>query len=72
MSKKRILVVEPSPFRRNETYVIGPFGRVKAYFKAWMIVNRNPFSEVRVMPAECKVLSGDRILYDGKTGENHG
>ena len=63
---KRILVVEPSPFRRDETYVLGPYGRMRAWWTARMEVRKHPFAEVRVVSASSTVLIGDRILWDGE------
>lgn len=63
---KQILVIEPSPFRREETYVRGPYGRLRAWWTARMEVQRHPFAEVRVLPAASTVLIGERILWDGK------
>lgn len=59
-----IVVIEPSIFRRGETYVIGPF---PTFGKGWMdaqrAVRRNPHAEARVLPASTTVLLGRRQLW---------
>jgi len=60
---KRIVIVEPSPFRTDETYVLGPYGKVKAFFVAeWECLN-NPYSRVLVYPENTKVSLGERVLW---------
>jgi hypothetical protein len=65
MSNKRIIVVEPSPFRRDETYVIGPFGRIRAWFKAHWINGCNPWGMVWVVPDDTRIELGNRVLWAG-------
>jgi len=67
---KFVLIVEPSPFRRNESYVIGQYNQAKAIWIGRSIVRRNPYTEIRIASATCVVARGTRILYDGKTGHN--
>lgn len=62
-SGRYILVVEPSIFRRDETYVIGPFSGFWGYVMAKLIVWNHPHSEVRVLPDNSIVYLGDRILW---------
>lgn len=64
-SKARILVVEPSPFRRSETRVEGPYGRLRAWLRALWVVRCHPFGEVQVVDARCRVLLGPEVLWDG-------
>lgn len=71
LSKKKILIVEPSPFRRDETYILGPYGRFKAWWIAHSICTRHPYAEVRVETATCTVLRGDEILYSGKRRDSY-
>lgn len=60
-----IVVVEPSIFRAHDTYVLGPFGRLKAYLVAWLEVKRNPHAEARVFKTNprTRVLLGDETLW---------
>ena len=59
----RILIVEPSLFRREDTYILGPYGRIRAFFVALRTVIRYPESEVRVVSAKATVMIGDQVLY---------
>ena len=47
--KNWIVVVEPSPFRRDETYVLGPYGKIGAWWHAWLAVQANPYGEARAV-----------------------
>jgi hypothetical protein len=67
---KFVLIVEPSPFRLNESYVVGPYNPAKAIWISRRIASRNPYTEIRVGSAACIVVRGTRILYDGRTGYN--
>ena len=58
-----ILVVEPSVFRRDETYVIGPMSRFWGYVKAKLIVWNHPYSLVRILPEHSTVYLGEEILW---------
>lgn len=65
-----IVIAEPSPFRRAETHVLGPFKWwFRAAFAAWYYVQIHPFAECRVVAAACKVLRGrgpdEETLWDG-------
>jgi hypothetical protein len=62
-SGKYILVVEPSIFRRDETYVLGPVSRFWGYVKARLIVWNHPYSFVQVLPENSTVYLGERILW---------
>jgi hypothetical protein len=64
-SEGRILVVEPSPFRRAETRVMGPYGRVWAWLMAHWVVRRHPYGEVQVVDARCRGELGSDVLWDG-------
>jgi len=68
--QKFILLVEPSPFRLKESYVIGPYNPVKAIWISRRITSRNPYTEIRVGSAASIVMRGEQILYDGRTGYN--
>lgn len=67
---QRILIIEPSPFRRAETHVRGPYGRLRAWWEAHRLVRRHPFGEIRVVPATCTVMQGDRVLWSPRGGSN--
>lgn len=59
-----IVVIEPSIFRRGETYVVGPFptfgnGRMEAQWA----VRRNPYAEAQVLQASTTVFLGKRQLW---------
>ena len=56
------VVVEPSPFRRDETFVVGPLGRRAALRRARREVRRNPYGEAIVLPAGARIALGDREL----------
>ena len=66
MTKRKILVVEPSLFRRDETYVLGPFPAWLAWLKAHWLVRRYPWGEIRVEGAGCVVTLGETVLWDGR------
>lgn len=68
-NRRVILLVEPSPFRRDESYVIGPYNPARAIWIGRTLAGRNPYTEVRFVPACCKIMRGNRVLYDGKTRE---
>jgi hypothetical protein len=59
----KILVVEPSMFRRAETYVLGPYPAWLAWLKAHLEVRRHPFGEVSVVSDQATVTLGDRVLW---------
>ena len=63
MAKQWIVIVEPSMFRRAETYVLGPFGRLRAWWVAHIEASQHPYSEIRVVPATATVELGDRVLW---------
>ena len=57
-----IIVAEPSPFRRDETRVSGPYRwRWWAIFIAWASVP--PYGESRVVSAKATVMLGARQLW---------
>jgi len=58
-----IVLVEPSIFRRDESYVLGPFSRLRARWEGIKIVWCNPHAEARIVPAECVVVAGDRRVW---------
>lgn len=58
-----IVVVEPSPFRRAETYVLGPFPFGKAKRVARRECNKHPFSEVFVTPKTSTINLGNTVLW---------
>lgn len=66
MAKRKILVVEPSVFRRDETYVLGPFHSWTAWLRAHWLVGRYPYGEIRVVDACCVVTLGETVLWDGR------
>lgn len=58
-----IIVVEPSPFRRDETYVIGPYRRRKALRVARAEMVKHPFGHAHVLPADAAVEQGEKQLW---------
>ena len=48
MAKRKCVIVEPSALRAHETYVLGPFGRIKAWLIAHRELIRHPFGSVWV------------------------
>ena len=68
-TKKRIVIVEPSEFRRAETYVLGPFSRLRAWWVAHKEVDKHPFGEARVVSADAIVMRGDEVLWNGPVWE---
>jgi hypothetical protein len=66
----QIVCVEPSPFRRGESYVLGPFN----IYRAWRVANRevavHPFAEALVVRADNQLVAqGSRILWDTRHAE---
>ena len=70
MSNAQIVVVEPSPFRRNETYVLGPYSMTRALFAALWATSRHPYSAVWVTSARSHVLLGDKLLWPRADGDS--
>ena len=68
--RKVVIIIEPSPFRRNESYVIGPFRPIRALLIGHIIASRNPYTEITFASANCQVWQGTKLVYDGKTGHN--
>jgi len=58
-----ILIVEPSPFRRAETSILGPYRKRKAFRVARGYCRRHPYGEARVMPADVTVMRGEKQLW---------
>jgi hypothetical protein len=58
-----IIIAEPSPFRRDETVVVGPLPRWKALRHARRYVSRCPFGQARVVPESCEVSQGESKLW---------
>lgn len=58
-----IIIAEPSPFRRDETVVVGPLGRWAALRHARRYVRRCPFGQARVVPETCEVSQGNVKLW---------
>lgn len=63
-----VVVVEPSPFRQRETYLIGPLPRRQAMRAARRACRQHPFSEVLVVDAKHKVARGDVLIWAGQEG----
>jgi len=63
--KNRIVIVEPSVFRRNDVHVIGPFHPVVAWLLAKWIQTENIYALCNVVPVERRVTQGKRVLWDG-------
>jgi hypothetical protein len=61
--KTWIVIVEPSPFRTDETAVIGPMGRRKGIRTARKYLRANPYGEARVVPYTCKVTVDGAVLW---------
>lgn len=59
-----IVVIEPTIFRRGETYVVGPFPTFgNGWMEAQWAVMRNPYAEARIFPASATVIIGSRQLW---------
>lgn len=63
--KKWIIVIEPSIFRAHDTYVLGPFGKVKAWIVAHVEIWRNPHAAAKVIKTNnnTRVLLGNEVLW---------
>ena len=62
----RIVIVEPSMFRRDETYVCGPYGRLRAWWVAHWECWRHPYALVQIVSATSTITMGERVLWDPK------
>jgi len=69
--RKVVAIVDPSPFRRNESYVIGPFSPIRALLIGHIIASRNPYTKITFASANCQVWQGTKLVYDGETRQNH-
>jgi hypothetical protein len=58
-----IVVLEPSPFRRDETFVMGPYPWWKAVLVAWWETQKNPFSQAMVVNAAASIFHGEKVLW---------
>ena len=58
-----IVAIEPSPFRRHDSYVLGPYPRWMALMAARGAVSRHPFGAASVVPESAIVTRGDSILW---------
>ncbi len=63
--KQWIVIVEPSPFRRDETYVLGSYGRLVAWFIAHREARRHPFSLINTCGATATVAAGGLMIDYG-------
>ena len=58
MRNKRIVIVTPDERQAYDTFVFGPYGRIKAWFVAYSQASRHPWSLVQVVSADSKVTQG--------------
>lgn len=64
--RTEILVIEPSPFRRDETYVKGPYSPFRAWWEANLVCLRHPYAQVNVVSSKCTITMGDCTLWPPK------
>lgn len=62
----QILVIEPSPFRKAETYVKGPYGPWRAWVEANIVCWLQPYAQVEIVSATCTITVGERTLWPPK------
>jgi hypothetical protein len=59
-----IVAIEPSPFRRHHSYVLGPF---RFWLRAWIAAKlamwKHPFGMAMIMPDDSLVTRGSEILW---------
>ncbi len=64
---QKIVAIQPCVFSFEGTYVKGPYGKVRAWLVAnWETWWVNPHAQSTVLPADCLILAGKKVLWDGR------
>jgi hypothetical protein len=60
-----VVVIEPSPFRVDETYILGPYTFAKAKRVARRELEHNPYGLAQVWSRHGTIMRGNQVVRQG-------